>query len=76
MHTNGFAHDVGVVNCDYDLIQFPSCSERSASDITLLMRVVNSQGFLSNDKNYSVGAQGVLEFRKNFFFLFPLLSVF
>lgn len=45
MHTNGFAHAIGVVNYDYDLIEFASYSESSASDITLLMRVVNSQGF-------------------------------
>lgn len=76
MHTSGFAHTVGVVNYDYDLVPFTSYSESSASDSTLLMCVVNSQGFLSDDKNYSVGTQGVLEFRTNFFFLFLLPSVF
>lgn len=45
MHTSGFAHAVGVVNYDYDLIQFASYSESSASDITQPMRLVNSQGF-------------------------------
>lgn len=67
MHTNGFAHAVGAANYDCDLIPLTSYSESSASDITLLMCVVNFQGFLSNDKNYSVGTQEVLEFRKNFF---------
>lgn len=77
MHTNGFASAVGVANYDYDLIPFTSYSESSASDITLLMCVVNSQCFLSNDKNYRVGTQEVLEFRKNFFsfsFLYSLFS--
>lgn len=39
MHTNGFAHAVGVVNYDYDLIEFASYSESSAGGM------VNSQGF-------------------------------
>lgn len=70
MHTNGFAHAFGVVNYDYDLIEFASYSESSAGGITLLMRVVNSQGFQELQCRNPRSARVQNEF---FFFLFPLL---